>query len=112
MLAATNAGAVIGPLRPSPEGQSMKYRAIRSFLHKGAVVEEGAVIELPDHEAGALLRFKRIEVHTEVEEKAPVDVPLADLTKEALLARCAALGIEAKPAMKKDELIALLEAME
>jgi hypothetical protein len=90
----------------------MKYKAIRSFLHNGAVVEEGAVIELPDREAGALLRFKRIEVHTEVEEKAPVDVPLADLTKDALLARCAALGIEAKPTMKKGELIALLEAME
>lgn len=112
MLATTNAGAVIGPLRPSTEGQTVKYKAIRSFLHNGAVVEEGAVIELPDHEAGALLRFKRIEAHTEVGEKAPADVPLADLTKEALLARCASLGIEAKPAMKKDELIALLEAVE
>lgn len=89
----------------------MKYKAIRSFLHNGAVVEEGAVIELPDHEAGALVRFKRVEAVVE-EEKAPADVPLADLMKEALLARCASLGIEAKPAMKKDELIALLEAME
>ena len=89
----------------------MKYKAIRSFLHNGAVVEEGAVIELPDHEAGSLVRFKRVEAVVEG-EKAPADVPLADLAKEALLARCASLGIEAKPAMKKDELIALLEAME
>lgn len=111
MLATTSAGAVIGPLRPSPEGQTMKYKAIRSFLHNGAVVEEGAVIELPDHEAGSLVRFKRVEAAVE-EEKTPADVPLADLTKEALLARCASLGIEVKPAMKKDELIALLEAME
>ena len=89
----------------------MKYKAIRSFLHNGAVVEEGAVIELPDHEAGSLVRFKRVEAAVE-EGKAPADVPLADLTKEALLARCTSLGIETKPAMKKDELIALLEAVE
>lgn len=80
----------------------MKYKAIRNFLHKGVVVEQGATVELETGEANFLLRTGRV---VELQEEA---APLESMTKAALLDLAVSKGLEAKPAMTKAELIDLL----
>ena len=105
MLTTLNAGALKGASRPDNEGTTMKkYKATRTFLHGGEVIEQGQVKELPDHEVGFLLRSGRL---VEVAEEPTAD--LSAMKKDELLALAAERGIEANQTMKKDEIIALLQ---
>ncbi len=105
MLTTTNAGALNGASPHNDnEGTMKKYKALRSFLHGGKAIDAGQTVELPDHEAGALVRFGRLVA---VAEEPTLD--LSAMKKDELLALAAERGIEANPTMKKDEIIALLQ---
>lgn len=109
MLTTLNAGALKGALPHNDnEGNAMsKFKALKNFVLKGhGVVMQNEVLEIPKHEVNFLVAAGRIVAV----EDAPAEIPLDKLTKEALLEMALEKGIvEAVPAMKKAEIIALLE---
>lgn len=105
MLTTTNAGALNGASPHNDnEGTTMKCKALRSFLHKGEVIEAGQIVDIHEYEAATLIRFGRL---AEVSEDPAAD--LSAMKKDELLALAAERGIEANTTMKKDEIIALLQ---
>lgn len=89
----------------------MKVKALRSFLHKGKVIEVGAVVDLHEEEAMPLIRFKRVE---EAGAMEPVgDKPLEAMKKDELLTLAMERGItEVAKEMKKEEIIELIKKFE